>query len=330
MKVISGCRPAALGPKRAVSCFGPAAAGRKRTVSRCSWRATSLRRTSNVSKITSLAIALVCFGLTCRGDEPIGTTNGTYVLADISSLADPTARQGAVRTAQLALVGVTEDAAGDERELRDVEEKIAVHNRAIEQLNQDLNDYKTALNAYNAKLEPHNAQVVKYSSEVTDQRAQVAQSNSLPARQRSQANVNRLNQWKARLDKRKAELNKEKSGLDGQKSILDPKAVALNNRSQTTNDEAQQLNAEKAAIKAKLGEAYRQLKLCYDYSVQIKEMLRKDGMATSADDQQTLSSTSAVLERLKALSDEGPITNAEKTSFNSLSGQTSATGTPQE
>jgi chromosome segregation ATPase len=301
---------------RAILCCGPSSAGQEQATS--SWR--------NLIA----ALVWVCLGSVCRGDEAIGTTNGTYVLADVNSLATPAARQAADRAAQLALAGVTEDSASYEKELKDVEEKITAHNQAVDQLKKDLSDYQTALNAYNAKLEPHNAQVAKYNAEVADQRAQVAQSNSLPARQRSQTNVNRLNQWKARLDKKKAEFNREKSELDAEKSVLDPKALALNNRSRTIDEEAQQLNGENAALKGKLGEAYRQMKLCYDYSVQIEQMLGKDGIVASADNQQTLSSAATTLERLKALSSGEPATNAEKAAFNSGNGQTSATGTPQE
>jgi chromosome segregation ATPase len=301
-------------------------------------RATSkgMRGKSSASWTTSaagivIAVAgLACVPLICRGEEAIGTTNGTYVLTDTNSLTTPSARQAADRTAQLALAGVTEDAAGYEKELKDVEEKITAHNAALDQLNKDLSDYRTRLSAYNAKLEPHNAQVAKYNAEVVDQREQVAQSNNLPPRKRNQTTVNRLNKWKAQLDQRKTELNREKGELDAQKAAMDAKALALNGRSQTINDEAQQLNADKAAIKVKLGEAYRQLKLCYDYSVQLQEMLSKDGIAASSDDRQTLSSTATTLERLKAVSNEGSINSAEKASLNSAGGQTSATGTPQE
>jgi chromosome segregation ATPase len=278
-----------------------------------------------------IAVAgLACAGQTCRGDEAVGTTNGTYVLADIGSLVTTTARQSADRTAQLALVGITEDAASYEKELKDVQEKIATHNQALDQLNKELNDYQTALSAYNAKLLPHNAQVAKYNSEVAEQRAEVAQSNNLPPRQRNQATVNRLNQWKARLDKKKGELNHEKNDLDAQKATLDPKTLDLNSRSRTIDNEAQELNAEKAAIKVKLAEAYRQLKVCYEYSTQLEELLRKDNMPAPSDDQQMLRSAAATLERLKTVSDESSVTSAEKASPNSGGGQAPATGTPQE
>jgi chromosome segregation ATPase len=303
----------------------------------------NIRTTSTVMKdvssgswatlVVGIVIAvtgLACSGLTCRGEESVGTTNGTYVLADISSLATPTARQSADRTAQLALTGVTEDAASYEKELKDVQEKITAHNQALDQLNKELNDYQTALNAYNAKLTPHNAQIAKYNSEVAEQRAEVAQSNSLPPRQRNQATVNRLNQWKTRLDKKKAELNREKSDLDAQKAVLDPKTLDLNSRSRTIDGEAQELNAEKAAIKAKLGEAYRQLKVCYEYSTQLDDLLRKDNVPASPDGQQILRSAAGTLERLKAVSDESSVTSAEKASLNSGGGQAPATGTPQE
>jgi chromosome segregation ATPase len=279
----------------------------------------------------AIAVAsLACVGLTCQGDDAVGTTNGTYVLADINSLVTPTARQSADRTAQLALAGVTEDSGSYEKELKEVQEKIDAHNQALDQLNKELKDYQTALDAYNAKLTPHNAQVAKYNSEVAEQRAEVAQSNNLPARQRNQATVNRLNQWKARLDKTKAELNREKSDLDAQKRVLDPKTVDLNSRSRTIDNEAQELNAEKAAIKAKLAEAYRQLKVCYEYSTQLEALLRKDNLGASSDDQQMLQNVAATLERLKAASDESSVTSAEKASLNSGGGQAPATGTPQE
>jgi chromosome segregation ATPase len=273
---------------------------------------------------------LACVGLTCRGDEAVGTTNGTYVLADISSLVTPTARQSADRTAQLALVGVTEDATGYEKELKDVQDKITAHNQALDQLNKELNDYQTALNAYNAKLAPHNTQVAKYNSEVAEQRAEVAQSNNLAPRQRNQATVNRLNQWKARLDKKKAELNREKRDLDAQKAVLDPKMLDLNSRSRTIDNEAQELNAEKTAIKAKLAEAYRPLKVCYEHSTQLETLLRTDDISASSDDTQMLRSAAATLERLKAVSDENSVTSAEKASLNLGGGQAPATGPAQE
>jgi chromosome segregation ATPase len=286
-----------------------------------------------VISIREFAIAmvgLVCAGINCRGDDAIGTTNGTYVLADINSLVTPTARQSADRTAHLALAGVTEDASSYEKELKEVQEKIDAHNQALDQLNKELNDYRTALDAYNAKLTPHNGAVAKYNSDVAEQRAEVAQSNSLPARQRNQATVNRLNQWKARLDKKKVELNREKSDLDARKKVLDPKTLDLNNRSRAIDNEAQELNAEKAAIKAKLGEAYRQLKVCYEYSTQLEGLLRKDNVNASSDDQQVLQSAAATLERLKAVSDESSVTSAEKASLNSGGGQAPTTATPQE
>ncbi len=306
----------------------PADAGRRRAAPRCSLRGTSGRK--RVSRILIVALGLMCIGSICRGDEAIGTTNGTYVLTDVKSLIDAAARQSADRTAQLALAGVTADAADDEKELKEIQEKITTHNKAIDQLNQDLSDYKIALNAYNAKLTPHNNQVAQYDSEVADQRAQVAKSNSLPAQQRSQTTVNHLNSWKARLDKKKAELNREKSDLDAQKTILDPKSQSINSRSQTLDVEAKELNAELDSVKAKLGDAYRQLQLCYNYSVQIKEILRKDGVATSADDQATLNSTPATLERLKTVSNVGVNSNAEKASVNSGDVQSPISGTPNE
>jgi predicted nucleic acid-binding Zn-ribbon protein len=286
-----------------------------------------------VPSIRGFAIAVVglaCAGLTCQGDDAVGTTNGTYVLADINSLATPAARQSADRTALLALTGVTEDAASYEKELEEAQAKIDAHNQALDQLNKELNDYRTVLNAYNAKLTPHNAQVAKYNSEVAEQRAEVAQSNNLPAAKRNQATVNRLNQWKARLDKKKVELNREKSDLDAQKAALDPKTLELNDRSRTIDNEAQELNAEKAAIKAKLGEAYRQLKVCYEYSSQLEGLLRKDNVTASSDDQQMLQSAAATLERLKTASDEGSVTSAEKATLNTGGGQAPTTATPQE
>jgi chromosome segregation ATPase len=281
-------------------------------------------------RILIVALGLVCISSVGRGDEAIGTTNGTYVLTDVKSLVDATARQTADRTAQLAVAGVAADAADDEKELKEIQEKITTHNKVIDQLNQELSDYKTALTAYNAKLTPHNNQVAQYNSEVADQRAQVAKSNSLPAQQRSATAVNRLNNWKARLDKRQAELNREKSELDAQKAILDPKSQSINSRSQTLDTEAKELNAELDSIKAKLGDAYRQLQLCYNYSVQMKEILRKDGVATSAEDQATLEGTSATLERLKIVSNVGVNNNAEKASVNSGDVQSPNSGTPNE
>jgi chromosome segregation ATPase len=300
-------------------------------VSRSSPRDTRERtRVTRVSRVLILALGLGCVCSICRADEAIGTTDGTYILSDLNSLVDATARQSADRTAQLALAGVAADAASEENELKSTQEKIAVHNKAADQFNQDLNAYNSALNAYNAKLTPHNAQVAQYDSEVTNQRAQVAQSNNLPTKQRSQANVNRLNQWKTKLDKKKAELNQEKADLDSQKAVLDQKAQAINSRSQTLNDESTQLNTEAAAIKIKLEEAYRQLTVCYNYSVQIKEVLRKDGVVISADDQETLNSTPATLARLKELTKEVANNNAEKASLNSVQGQSQTSGAVSE
>jgi chromosome segregation ATPase len=297
---------------------------------------TVMKGLSSVSRVPSIrefviAVAgLACTGLTCQGDDAVGTTNGTYVLADINSLVTSAARQSAGRTALLALTGVTEDAASYEKELTEVQAKIDTHNQALDQLNKELDDYRTVLNAYNAKLTPHNAQVAKYNSEVAEQRAEVAQSNNLPARQRNQATVNRLNQWRARLDKKKVDLNREKSDLDLQKAVLDPKTLDLNNRSRTMDNEAQELNAEKAWIKAKLGGAYRQLKVCYEYSTQLEGLLRKDNAGASSDDQQMLQSAAATLERLKAVNDKSSVTSAEKASLNSGDGQAPTTATPQE
>jgi chromosome segregation ATPase len=273
------------------------------------------------------ALVLVCAGSICRGDESIGTTNGTYVLTDLQSLTNPSARQSADRTAQLALAGTAVDVASDEKDLKDIQEKITAHNAAIEQLNKDINDYKTALNAYNAKLVPHNNQVAVYSSEVAEQRAEVARSNNLPSQQRSQATVNRLNNWKARLDKRKAALNKEKKELDAQKGILDPKSQSINSRAQSLDEEAKQLNGELDSIKTKLAESYRQLQLSYNYSVQIKELRSKDGIAMSAEDKEALTSASDTLERLRIVSNAGSDSSAEKTSLDSTDVQ-SATGGP--
>jgi chromosome segregation ATPase len=292
--------------------------------------ATNQKWTALVSKTLSVTLVLLWAGSICRGDEPIGTTNGTYTLSDVNSLASAAARQSANRTAQLALADVSEDAANDEKELAEAEEKIAAHNKSVEQLNKDLDDYKTALNAYNAKLTPHNTEVVRYSSEVADQRAQVAKSNSLPPRQRSQVTVNRLNQWKARLDKKQTALNKEKEDLDAQKAVMDQKQAALNTRSQTVNDEAQQLNSQKAAMKVKLEEAYRRLKVCYDYSVQLKEALRNDGVETTADDQQSLNNTLVTLDRLKKVGAEASENVSEKASFNSGVKGLFGAGTPKE
>jgi chromosome segregation ATPase len=273
------------------------------------------------------ALTLIWAGSIGQGDESVGTTNGTYVLTDLQSLTSTSARQSADRIAQLALAGTAADVASDEKELNEIQEKINTHNAAIEQLNKDITDYKTALNAYNAKLVPHNNQVAAYSSEVADQQAQVAQSNNLPPQQRSQATVNRLNNWKARLDKRKAALNREKKELDAQKAILDPKSQSINSRAQTLDDEAKQLNPELDSIKTKLGEAYRQLQLSYNYSVQIKELLSKDGIATTAEDKEALASASDALQRLRFVSNAASNSSAEKTSLDSTEVQP-ATGGP--
>jgi chromosome segregation ATPase len=252
-------------------------------------------------------------------ETTIRTSTGTFKLSpsDPSRLVDETALRSARRTTELAMAAVAADVDQLKAKQDALDKEFKAFNKQLDAVKADLNSQKKALDveldAFEARMDAFIGEMKGYNAEVDDQRAQVDASNSLRADQRNAATVNRLNAWGDRLDAKKASLESKRNALDREGEAYDRKAEKYDKYRE--NKIAEMTAAHDKLIKRqedltpKLGEAYRQLQICYRYAKEIDKLLSdKYGVNVST----STGVMADVGERLKELSNAGFDGNADK------------------
>lgn len=178
----------------------------------------------------------------------IQTQNGTRTLAPIEGLTtENSLRQGG----RVAEIVAGEQTAG-----------VAALLSADTALGGEIAAFNAKSKIIQASLE---GKVADFKSRQAIHNAEAKRQNTEAAQKcPDQACVNRVNSWRDRIDAGKKLLDAEMAALIAEDNAEVAKSKAI----------ADSLNVRKSALKAKMGLAYRQLKMIAEYSRQINEILR--------------------------------------------------------
>jgi hypothetical protein len=145
--------------------------------------------------------------------------------------------------------------------------------------------------AFDKIKQKYDARLAAYEAVVTPLTAEILAFNALPAKQQDAGTL-------AQLQSRRTAAEKEREGLEAEKAAGDKsKADAEARLTRILNP----LQVKYSVLNAKLGLAYRQLKLCTDYATKVNTMLK-----TRFNEAEVYSSVlDGAMEQLKKLAGRG-------------------------
>jgi len=207
-------------------------------------------------KLLGWALSFVLFAASGAFAQEVATSSGTVIrtpngirtLSPIEGLTTENGLRQGGRIAEIVLGELTAEVATLVRSGEALDGEIAA-------FNQNAKNTQAALVSKKADLD---GRIAIHEAEAARQHAAAAR--GCP----DTACVARINAWRDRVDASKSWLEARWSEF----KLENDNAVAKSEAG------AKALNARDVALKAKMGLAYRQLKLCYDYSLKIREMLK--------------------------------------------------------
>lgn len=213
----------------------------------------------------------------------VTTSKSTLSLPSLEGLTSENSLRQGLRIAEIGMSELTADAAALDKEeaslIKDVAAYEQTKKKEQEQRDALVARFEEANKKYLAKSAPYLTKVKEHDADAAQQRAEAAASNGLPPAKRNAGTVSRLNDWAVRVGTRKASLDQEKSLLDQELEIVESKRTAALTYEEGAmarlNATLEPLKAKIAAHKAKQGLAYRQLKQCTDYAMEIRNRLKE-------------------------------------------------------
>jgi chromosome segregation ATPase len=254
---------------------------------------------------------VMLFAQASRADDTIVTSAGTYKLLDPAKLVDATAVRSAVRTIELATIAAAADVNQAEKGVRGTQDKIARNNDAAAKMMEEARIYTAAAKNLKDRQDALDRQTVPLVQRLNDHNERVRANNSLPPEKRSPATIAALKAEETQLGTERGNNQKTQDGYNNEAIALNKQKADLVARGDAVDKQATQLDTEMAAMKLKLGKAYRQLQACADYSKQMKVLMAKYNVGASPHYIGVSSEAMGTLERLKELSgqafgDNGP------------------------
>jgi hypothetical protein len=239
----------------------------------------------------------------------IKTPKSNLTLPPIESLSDENSLRQSLSIAEIGMSELTPQAASlreEEKSLEDetkaFEKKQKEERAIVEKLTARFVEARTQYDerrrAYDERRRAHYADVLK-------QNEAVRASDSLAPERRNPATVSQLTDWARRINERRALLEKEHELRNQEFELLESKRQTALKYEQGATERLKRMHASlEAKIKAhnfKKELAYRQLKQCIDYAVQIRKTL-----ATKFNRPEVFSpALDSAIEQLKAESNAG-------------------------
>jgi hypothetical protein len=213
------------------------------------------------------------------GDLTITTSSGTFQLTALSPGMNESALLGVEPVAELAIPAAQKDVTEAKEQLDQVDEDITSNFKTMEEEKKTLATARLAfqptIDAYTKDLDALHADDAQFSKDKAPVQAQIDAYLAIPEQDRTVAEYNRLAALKAPLDARW-------NAILARKAALDERYTAM---SKVMDEQEQpvvklqkidlELLAQRKMRTAALGEAYRQLQACYQYSMQIKTRLER-------------------------------------------------------
>jgi chromosome segregation ATPase len=240
-----------------------------------------------------------------KNGEKIDTSKGTFILrpAQVSDFTSEGNARSGLSVAEEAITALAGDITTLRAEKTKSEEEIKAYTAEMDQYNARKDAYETGLAKFREDKPVYLSDVEKHNGIARTHASEVQASNNLKPEQRDAGTVSRLNTEKGSLDSAKARLDQRKDRLNKQRDLLVSQEEELKESRERLNTRATDLNKKKDAVELKLGTAYRQLKTCHTYAVQIRELLRtKYKVSGTVGNPKLLSSAD---ETLKELSNQG-------------------------
>lgn len=232
------------------------------------------------------AVSVIVFVVTTgastqsKPDEiTIKTSSGPFQLPALSSLINDTAVLSAEGIAEVALPAAQKDVITAKKGLDKIDEDIASNFTAMEKEKNILATARLSLqptiDAYTKDLDVLHADDVQFGKDKVPVQAEIDAYNAIPEKERTEAQYKRLAALKAPFDARWEVILARKAALDAR---YDAMSKALSEQEQPLaklQEIDRDLLAQRKEKTAELGDTYRQMQVCYDYSTQIKARLER-------------------------------------------------------
>ncbi|PYI94038.1 MAG: hypothetical protein DME97_03985 [Verrucomicrobia bacterium] len=236
-------------------------------------------------------------------------SKSTLTLAPLETLTTENALRQGLRIAEIGMsesIAQAADLEKKEKPLKDeieaFEKKQAEEKAIVSSLDTRFalaqKQYLERLRAYDERRRVHDADAAR-------ERTAAAASNSLAPEKRNPATVAQINAWADRVSASKGQLDQEVSLVNQEREVVESKRQAVLSYQEGATQRLEAIHASlEAKVKAhefKKELAYRQLKQCADYAVEIRKIL-----ATKFNDAEVFSPIlNGAMEKLKAQSNGG-------------------------
>ena len=263
----------------------------------------------NQSSLRSCALlafgcALAALG-SLRADEDLTTSSGTFRLPEATSLHGSTAVRSALRTVELASAAVADDARKALTQVNEAAAAIETHNGQVKDYLARVGQHNDATTAQDAQVQGHLSEIASYEQACSTHNARADASNALAPEDRDAGTVASINAeqgqlrtLKQALEARTAELNQAAASLNDEKAQLDAEAKDLDAQSAELNRQRQERHAT-------LGEAYRQLQVCFQFSQQARDLAERMHLGESDGFSAAVIDLTGTIEKVKALAGAG-------------------------
>jgi hypothetical protein len=245
-------------------------------------------------KLLGWVLFLILFVASSVFAQDLTTSQGIRKLPPLEGLTSENGLRQANAIAEIALGDLALDAAALDKKETALLKEVAAYKQKKEDEQALLDDpkgpFKVGEKKYLERLAPYVKRKAVHDADAANQRAEALASNSLPPAQRNAETVSRLTEWATKVGARKALLDEERGSFEeGAEARL--KAIR------------DVLEAKIAKHKFEQGLAYRQLKQCAAYKLEIEKIVKARNYNWKADIYSPALDTA--LERLKALSGRG-------------------------
>jgi hypothetical protein len=255
-------------------------------------------------RLISWGFLIVLFTATSLCAQDITTSQGLRRLPPLKGLTSENSLRQANAIAEIVLGELALDAAAlDKKEAALLKEVAAYEQKKDEEqavLDDPKGPFKVGEKKYLERLTPFLKRLKVHDIDAAKQRAEALASNNLPPAQRNAETVSRLNEWVGRIDDRKVALDEESGSLKEELTVLERFAEDANARLTAIREP---LEAKIARHKFEQGLAYRQLKQCATYKLEIEKIAKARNYNWKADIYSP--ALDSAIERLKKLGGDG-------------------------
>jgi len=241
----------------------------------------------------------------CSADQIITVAGKTFTLVDTNKLVTKSAVKKAKANSDAAIAAAAAAATNAENNVIAIEAKHEPYDKLVDAFQKNNLIFYNMEKSYADKIRLHNDNVNLYTQQLKDHNDRVAASNALKPENRNDATIKDLNAEYDKLGNWKTNLASEMAEFDKINDDLSSRTADLKLQRKLIKEESNRLSADIKSRQVEMGEAYRQLQICYKYALQINTLLKKYKLPLSPQNDAQMSDYAKSLEQIQGLKREG-------------------------